>query len=91
MTKGAIQPQPTLAELSLLVSIIAPCYNAEKYLGAALQSIFAQDYPNYEVIIVDDGSTDRSVEMLGALQKTHDLQLLTQANQGVSAALNTGL
>lgn len=74
-----------------LVSIIAPCYNAEKYLDAALASIFAQDYPNVEVIIVDDGSTDNSVPMLRALQAQYDFQLYSQANQGVSAALNHGL
>ncbi|MDH0748416.1 glycosyltransferase family 2 protein [Pseudomonas sp. GD03842] len=74
-----------------LVSIIAPCYNAEKYLDVAMASIFAQDYPNFEVIIVDDGSTDNSVAMLEALRGTYDFQLYSQANQGVSAALNHGL
>jgi len=74
-----------------LVSIIAPCYNAEKFLESSIKSIFDQDYPNIEVIIVDDGSSDNSVAMLKALQKTYDFQLYTQANQGVSAALNTGL
>lgn len=74
-----------------LVSIIAPCYNAEKYLEEALRSIFAQDYANVEVIIVDDGSTDNSYAMLKALQNTYDFQLYTQHNQGVSAALNHGL
>jgi alpha-1,6-rhamnosyltransferase len=74
-----------------LVSIIAPCYNAEKYLDVAMASIFAQDYPNFEVIIVDDGSSDNSVAMLEALQAKYDFQLYSQANQGVSAALNHGL
>ncbi|NBB08499.1 glycosyltransferase [Pseudomonas sp. SLFW] len=74
-----------------LVSIIAPCYNAEKYLDAAIASIFAQDYQNFEVIIVDDGSSDNSVAMLQALQARYDFQLYSQANQGVSAALNHGL
>ena len=74
-----------------LVSIVAPCYNAEKYLEEAIQSIFGQEYPNFEVIIVDDGSTDNSVALLKQLQKTYDFQLYTQPNQGVSAALNHGL
>ena len=74
-----------------LISVVAPCYNAEKYLEAALQSIFAQDYPNFEVIIVDDGSTDNSLAMLRALQDTYAFTLLTQHNQGVSATLNNGL
>ncbi|MHC8317856.1 glycosyltransferase family 2 protein [Pseudomonas sp. LB3P31] len=74
-----------------LVSIVAPCYNAEKYLEEAIKSIFAQDYPNFEVIIVDDGSSDNSIALLKQLQQTHDFQLYTQPNQGVSAALNHGL
>ncbi|VVQ03366.1 Undecaprenyl-phosphate 4-deoxy-4-formamido-L-arabinose transferase [Pseudomonas fluorescens] len=74
-----------------LVSIVAPCYNAEKYLEEAIKSIFAQEYPHYEVIIVDDGSSDNSIAMLKQLQKTYDFQLFTQPNQGVSAALNHGL
>ncbi|WP_275253967.1 glycosyltransferase family 2 protein [Pseudomonas aeruginosa] len=52
-----------------LVSVVAPCFNAEKYLEEALRSIYEQDYPNFEVIIVDDGSTDNSYAMLEQLQK----------------------
>lgn len=74
-----------------LVSIIAPCYNAEKFLESALDSIFAQDYEHFEVIIVDDGSSDNSYAMLQALQAKYPFQLYQQCNQGVSAALNHGL
>lgn len=74
-----------------LVSIIAPCYNAERFLEAAIESIFSQDYDNFEVIIVDDGSSDNSIAMLEALQQRYTFQLYTQPNQGVSAALNHGL
>lgn len=74
-----------------LISLIVPCYNAEHYLEAALDSIFAQDYSNFEVIVVDDGSTDNSVAMLESLSERYPFQLLRQANQGVSGALNTGL
>lgn len=74
-----------------LVSIVAPCFNAGRYLEHALAGIYGQTYPNFEVIIVDDGSTDGSVEALEALQKVHGFQLYRQANQGVSAALNHGL
>ncbi|MHC8352859.1 glycosyltransferase family 2 protein [Pseudomonas sp. RT4P38] len=74
-----------------LVSIVAPCFNARKYLEDAIKSIFAQDYPNFEVIIVDDGSSDDSLALLKRLQQTYDFQLYSQPNQGVSAALNHGL
>ncbi|CAM3725777.1 glycosyltransferase [Pseudomonas wadenswilerensis] len=91
MTPEHLQPLSQPLASQPLVSIVAPCYNAEKYLEAALQSIFAQDYSNFEVIIVDDGSTDNSLAMLRALQDTYDFKLLTQQNQGVSATLNNGL
>lgn len=74
-----------------LVSIVAPCFNAGKFLEEAMHSLFAQDYPNVEVIVVDDGSTDGSLARLQQLQQTYDFQLYSQANQGVSAALNHGL
>ncbi|HJR30881.1 MAG TPA: glycosyltransferase [Pseudomonas sp.] len=74
-----------------LVSIVAPCFNAQKYLEDAIKSIFAQDYPNFEVIVVDDGSSDNSLALLKQLQLTYDFQLYSQPNQGVSAALNHGL
>lgn len=91
MTEHTTPDVRTANESMPLVSIIAPCYNAEKYLDVAIASIFAQDYPNFEVIIVDDGSSDNSVAMLEKLQQTYDFQLYSQVNQGVSAALNHGL
>ncbi|WP_397454018.1 glycosyltransferase family 2 protein [Pseudomonas sp. NA-150] len=91
MTEELTSRRKQARDMGPLVSIVAPCYNAEKYLEDALASIFAQDYANTEVIIVDDGSTDSSYAMLQALQKTYDFQLYTQPNQGVSAALNHGL
>jgi alpha-1,6-rhamnosyltransferase len=74
-----------------LVSIVASCYNMQKFVEDALKSIFAQDYPNFEVIIVNDGSSDDSLAILERLQQTYDFQLYSQPNQGVSAALNHGL
>lgn len=91
MSTESAPPQATAPQTPPLVSILAPCYNAEKYLEEAIETIFAQDYPNFEVIVVDDGSTDNSLAMLQRLQQTYDFELYSQANQGVSAALNHGL
>lgn len=91
MNEHDISIDTSSADKPPLVSIIAPCYNAEAFLEGALESIFAQDYQNFEVIIVDDGSTDNSFAMLEALQSTYSFQLYRQENQGVSATLNHGL
>nr|WP_207882826.1 glycosyltransferase [Pseudomonas sp. 30_B] len=82
------------AEISVeypLISVLVPCYNRERYIEDALLSILEQDYPNFELIVVDDGSQDASIERIEALQQRHDFQFYRQANQGVSAALNTAL
>jgi glycosyltransferase involved in cell wall biosynthesis len=72
-----------------LVSIIIPCYNREAYISDAIESCLKQTYKNIEIIVVDDGSTDRSVEIV---KRYGDLiSLITQSNQGVSAARNKGL
>ncbi|KJZ66355.1 glycosyltransferase family 2 protein [Pseudomonas fluorescens] len=91
MTIELTAPQNGTSTQVPLVSIVAPCFNAQKYLEEAIKSIFAQDYPNFEVIIVDDGSSDDSLAILKRLQQTYDFQLYSQPNQGVSAALNHGL
>lgn len=74
-----------------LVSVLVPCYNRERYIEEALLSILEQDYPNIELIVVDDGSQDVSAEKIEALRQRYDFQLIRQRNQGVSAALNTAL
>ena len=47
----------------LLISVIMPCYNAEEYVAEAINSVINQSYPNVELIIVDDGSSDKSYEI----------------------------
>jgi glycosyltransferase involved in cell wall biosynthesis len=73
---------------SPLVSVIIPVYNGEKYIGAALESVLAQDYPSFEIIVVDDGSTDGSAE---AVKSCGEARYLYQRNQGVAVARNTGI
>lgn len=72
------------------VSIIIPCYNAERWLAETLESALAQTWPDKEIILVDDGSTDGSL----ALAKTfgsRGVNVVAQANAGAAAARNTGL
>ncbi|WP_213999931.1 glycosyltransferase [Arsukibacterium sp.] len=72
-----------------LVSVIMPCYNNASYVVAALESVLSQDYPNFEVIVVDDGSSDDSVSVLR--QFGNRITLIQQANQGPAAARNNGI
>ena len=72
-----------------LVSIVIPNFNHGKYIGQAIQSVLCQDYPNFEIIVVDDGSTDNSSEVVAQFgEKVH---YIWQKNQGLSAARNTGI
>jgi glycosyltransferase involved in cell wall biosynthesis len=71
------------------VSIVIPCYNAERYVGEAIQSALDQTYTNREVIVIDDGSTDRSVEVIRSFGDT--LRWESGSNHGGSTARNRGL
>ena len=73
-------------------SIIIPVYHTEKYLPRCLDSVLAQTHPDFEVICVNDGSTDSCVDILDAYaQKSNKIRIITQENQGTSAARNNGL
>ncbi|WP_273229890.1 glycosyltransferase family 2 protein [Pseudomonas kuykendallii] len=81
-----------------LVSVLVPCYNYASFVGEALTSVLQQDYPNFELIVVDDGSTDdsvsvieRTIEASKPSSRARRVLFLKQENQGVSAALNTAL
>lgn len=74
-----------------LVSIIVPIYNVEQYLEKCVCSILNQDYNNLEVILVNDGSTDKSLEICKKLQKKDNrIKIINQKNLGVSSARNNG-
>ena len=47
-----------------LVSVIMPCYNSERFIAESIDSVIGQSYPNFELLITDDGSTDNSVEII---------------------------
>lgn len=73
-------------------SVIIPTYNRLPYLKLALNSVLRQDFQNFEVIIVDDGSTDDTLVWTQELRQTEPrLRILYQSNQGVSTARNTGI
>jgi glycosyltransferase involved in cell wall biosynthesis len=73
-----------------LVSILIPAYNAERWIVASVQSAIAQDWPRTEVIVVDDGSRDGTLETVRRLESSH-VKVVTQENGGASAARNRAL
>ena len=74
-----------------LVSAIIPSYNHENYIEECVLSIVNQTYKNIELIVIDDGSTDRSREILEKLQKQYGFVLVLQDNQGVSKTMNKAI
>ncbi len=72
------------------VSIVVPLYNKERYINRCIDSIFAQTFPGFELLIVDDGSTDASPDRVRAYNDSR-LHLITQTNAGPGAARNRGL
>ena len=73
-------------------SIIIPAYNAGAYLSWCLDSIFSQEFDDYEVIVINDGSTDGTAVLLEEYASKHpNLHVLTQSNQGMATARNRGL
>lgn len=75
-----------------LVSVIIPVYNAEKYIGELLESLQNQSYSKFEVICVDDGSSDESHQIIeNFIKKDNRIKYVYQENKGVSAARNYGI
>jgi len=70
-----------------LVSVVVPVYNGERFLAEALDSVLAQEYEPLEVVVVDDGSTDASAEIV----RRYPVRLIRQENAGVAAARNAGI
>ena len=85
MQKDANQNQPKVA-------IIVPIYNVEKYLKDCLDSLINQTYKNLEIVLVDDGSTDKSIEIAKAyFDKDCKITLICKSNGGQGSARNVGI
>ncbi len=81
----------TLEKQEPLVSIIVPVYNTQDYLVKCLSSIEQQTYKNYEVIIINDGSLDKSIDICNLFCENKRFKVITQKNQGLSGARNKGI
>lgn len=73
-----------------MISVVIPLYNKYNLIAKTLQSVFTQTFTNYEIVIVDDGSTDSSAEVVQAI-KDPRIKLIRQKNSGVSVARNRGI
>lgn len=74
------------------VTVIIPAYNASRYLSQTIDSVLAQTFHNFELLVIDDGSTDDTAEVTRYYShKDSRVKLFSQPNQGVSAARNTGV
>ncbi|RME78601.1 MAG: glycosyltransferase [Chloroflexi bacterium] len=72
------------------VSVILPVYNQEEYLPAALESVLNQTWQDFELIVVNDGSTDRTPEILETYRRQYGFTVIHQENKKLPGALNTG-
>ena len=87
-----------MKENSIYISVVIPLYNKQNAIAATLQSVLAQTYTNYEIIVVDDGSTDRSAEVAETILQECTVygveckgMVVRKANSGVSSARNRGI
>lgn len=73
-----------------LVSVIVPVYKVEEYIAQTIQSVLNQTYPHFELLIIDDQSSDRSVEICRQFSDPR-IKIISQANRGLAGARNTGI
>jgi glycosyltransferase involved in cell wall biosynthesis len=74
-----------------LISVLLPCFNAELYIGEAIQSILNQTYENFELLILDDGSTDNTKSIIQSFRDSRIILLSENENKGIVYQLNKGI
>jgi glycosyltransferase involved in cell wall biosynthesis len=77
--------------MSALVSVVIPVYNSQSYIADCIDSVLAQTYSHFEIIVIDDGSTDGSLDILKLYQENPKIKLLQIENSGQSVARNLGI
>ena len=82
--------QATRTNLPPLISIVMPCYNRETLIGRAITSCLTQDYSNFEIVVVDDASTDQSMQAVAGFDDPRVRLIPHEINRGVCPARNTG-
>ena len=75
----------------ILFTIIIPVYNVENYIDKCITSVINQTYKNYEIIVINDGSTDNSKEVIKKYENIKNITIIEQKNKGLSAARNVGI
>ncbi|MCK4248925.1 MAG: glycosyltransferase family 2 protein, partial [Candidatus Omnitrophica bacterium] len=76
--------------MSIKVSVIIPVYNSEKFIRETIESVLNQTYYDFEIITVDDGSTDKSADIINSFNDKR-ISYVYQKNQGISGARNTAI
>ena len=83
----------TTSQKAIEISVVVPCYNQEAYIGETLDSVLAQTYTNYEIVVVNDGSRDASLSIIQRYAAAHPekIVVIDQPNQGVVASRNNAI
>jgi glycosyltransferase involved in cell wall biosynthesis len=74
-----------------MISVVLPVYNAAKFIAASIDSILKQEYSEFELLVIDDGSTDNSLEILNSYSQDSRLRIISSSHVGLSQALNLGI
>jgi glycosyltransferase involved in cell wall biosynthesis len=73
------------------ISVVIPAYNEEKYIATTLDAVLAQDYPDFEVIVVNNNSSDNTAQVIAAYEHDARIRIVNEAQQGLLFARNAGL